>query len=230
MPDGEHLLYGSWRAGGLSNVYAQRVDGSGPAQRLSDSPLMQLPSGLTPDGSSVLFTQVSAQGYDLYMLRLDSGEAVPLLATPRDERNAVISPDMRWIAYESNSANAPGRLDVYVRPFPVTDDGGVWQVSAGGGTHPLWSRNGDELFYLSADGAMVAVPVETSGDRWIGSAPVRLFDGPYYIRTADLSRHYDVTADGQRFLMIRDTPTNSMPVRIVLVQNFAEELKARVPR
>jgi hypothetical protein len=119
---------------------------------------------------------------------------------------------------------------VYVRPFPVTDDGGVWQVSAGGGTHPLWSRNGDELFYLSADGAMVAVPVETSGDRWIGSAPVRLFDGPYYIRTADLSRHYDVTADGQRFLMIRDTPTNSMPVRIVLVQNFAEELKARVPR
>jgi len=230
MPDGEWLVYGSWGGGGLSNLYMQVADGTRQAARLSESPHMQLPSDVTTDGLAVLFTEVSARGRDLHLLRFDSGEDVAMLETARDERNAAVSPDRGWVAYESDTASAPGQMDVYVRPFPVTGDSGFWQVSAGGGTHPLWSRSGDELFYLDADGAMMSVPVETSGSRWISTTPIRLFSGPYHLREATLSRQYDVTSDGQRFLMIKDPPAGSTPARIVLVQGFAEELRGRVQR
>jgi hypothetical protein len=94
-----------------------------------------------------------------------------VLETPRHERSAVVSPDGEWMAYESDTAGAPGQMNVYVRRFPVQQDGGVWQVSADRGTHPLWSRKGEELFYLAGDGAMMAVPVTTSGDLWVRVKP-----------------------------------------------------------
>jgi hypothetical protein len=233
LPDGERLVFGSWRGGnGVSNLFQQTADGAGSVERLTESPYMQLPSGLTPDGSAVLFTVFGPPGGpDIRLARLAGSGMRPdeiVLATPRHERGAVISPDGRWMAYESDMPGAPGRIDIHVRRFPVQPDGTVWQVSSGGGTHPLWSRSGDELFYLSGDGAMMAARASTSGDRWTPATPARLFQGPYLIHTSENSRHYDVTADGKRFLMIRqDDPDRPRP--IVVVQGWAEELKRKVP-
>jgi eukaryotic-like serine/threonine-protein kinase len=253
-PDGERLIYGSWRGGGgVSNLYIQAADGTGQAERLSDSRHMHLPSAITADGSAVVFTVFGpAHGPDIRLLRLTRGGHQPtsgprgesreqngytpaqglpkeevVLDTPRSERGGVVSPDLKWLAYEADTADAPGRMDVYVRPFPVVAEGGVWKVSIGGGTQPLWSGKGDELFYLAADGSMMAARVDASGNRWIPTAPVKLFDGSYLVRTSDLGRQYDVTSDSRRFLMIkRQGPSAPRPV--VIVQNWAEELKRLV--
>lgn len=232
MPDGERLVFGSARAGtGVSNLYMQRADGTDAVERLTDSPHMQLPYSITPDGTAVLFTVFGpATGPDVQLIRLTGASSPrteePVLDTPRHERNATVSPDGRWLAYESDTAAATASMNVYVRRFPLNPDGGVWQVSTDGGTHPLWSRKGDELFYLASDGAMMAARVDTRGDRWIPGTPARLFKGPYVIHTSETGRHFDVTSDGRRFLMIREEPLTHRA--IILVQHWAEELKRQV--
>jgi serine/threonine-protein kinase len=226
MPDGERLVYGSWRGGGLSNLYIQAADGTGPAERLSESRHHQLPSGITADGAAVLFTEPSARGRGIRLLRLALRREESLLETPLDERNGMVSPDMKWLAYEADTAANPGQYQVYVRPFPNIGDG-VWQVSSAGGTHPLWSRKGDELFYAAAGGAMMAVPVAPHGIRWTPATPAKLFAGPYLLHTPDLGRQFDVTSDGRRFLMIKEG--TAAPRHIVMVQHWAEELKRLVP-
>ena len=118
-------------------------------------------------------------------------------------------------------------MNIHVRRFPVLPDGNVWQVSNGGGTHPLWSRSGDELFYLAADGAMMSVRVSVNADRWTPVTPTRLFHGRYLTHTSENSRHYDVSGDSKRFVMIKqDNPDRPRP--IVIVQGWAEELKRKV--
>jgi hypothetical protein len=107
---------------------------------------------------------------------------------------------------------------------------GRWQVSSGGGSRPLWSRNGRELFYLTPDGALMSVPVD-AGAAWSAGTAIRLFPGPYFAGAPDLTaRTYDVTADGKRFLMIRSTAAGDQRSEsLVVVQNWSEELKRRMP-
>jgi serine/threonine-protein kinase len=155
-------------------------------------------------------------------------QVAPLLKKPFNESNGVISPDGRWLAYESNSS---GQLEVYVRPFPSVD--GLWLVSAGGGgAQPLWARNGRELFYVAPDGGLMVVPVEPRGGVWQTMPPTRLFEGNRYaVSVAGYPGHsYDVAPDG-RFLMIKEggADSDTAPPQIVLVQHFDEELKRLVP-
>jgi serine/threonine-protein kinase len=153
---------------------------------------------------------------------------VPLLETRFDERNGVISPDGRWLAYESDSS---GQFEVYVRPFPNVEEG-QWQVSTAGGEHPLWARSGRELFYVAPDGALMAVRADTRGARWQASTPTKLLEGRYVVGGAGiLGRHYDASPDGQRFLLIKQAgaDTAAAPPQIVIVQNWFEELKRLVP-
>ncbi|HET9362790.1 MAG TPA: hypothetical protein VFO58_23735, partial [Vicinamibacterales bacterium] len=126
-------------------------------------------------------------------------------------------------------SNESGQDQIYVRPFPDVHGGGPWQVSSGGGTKPVWSRSGRELFFLDNNGAMTAAPVQTSPAFSAGNG-VRLFDAPYV--SAVQARSYDVSRDGQRFLMIKDAPAtsqnpNATPASIVVVLNWTEELKKR---
>jgi hypothetical protein len=132
-----------------------------------------------------------------------------------------VSPNGRYIAYQSNLSAVP---DVYVRPFPHVD-GGVWKVSRERGRCFLWARNGRELFYLDGSKTLMAVPVQTSGPTFSAGTPVKLFDAAKY---SDLypARNYDVSSDGQRFLMIKDGPDHD---RLVVVERWFEELKAPVP-
>jgi eukaryotic-like serine/threonine-protein kinase len=184
-----------------------------------------VPTSFSPDGKALIFTEVNSKtGTDLMQLRLDGApKAEPLIQTPFLEAAADISPDGRWIAYQSNES---GRPEVYVRPFPKVDGGRV-QISTGGGSKPAWSRNGRELYFLAPNTAMMVVPVQTSPTFTPGNAS-KLFDGPWFATTA--ARTYDVSPDGQRFLMIKDATADStlaLPINVVV--HWTEELKARVP-
>ena len=223
-PNGQQILFGSWRGGGFSNLFIQRLDNPS-ATRLTDSPDMQMPTTISPDGSRVVFN-VFSRGMD--MLQLDaSGVQFPpkvLIDTPLEERNGAISPNARWLAYEGESSTKPGQVDVYVRPFPDVERG-LWQVTTAGGAHPAWGPGGRELFYVAPDGALVAVPVEATETTWRNGSPAVLFRGPYLYRgDGSLGRDFDVAPDGTRFLMLKDTSAPG-PSHFVVVQNWTEALR-----
>src|SRR5262249_32752206 len=158
------------------------------------------PSAFSPDGTQVVLTELSpTTGEDVMALRLDTHQVFPLVQTPFDERNGVVSPNGRWLAYEANDS---GRVEIYVRPFPDADRG-HWQVSTNGGTQPLWAHSGQELFYFASDGALMRVAI-ANGPTWTAGAPAKLFDRGYNVSMGGLSyRNYDLAADGQHFLMIK---------------------------
>jgi serine/threonine-protein kinase len=166
------------------------------------------------------------------LLTLDGTRAVtPLLATPFAERNGDVSPDGRWLAYESNES---GQFEIYVRRFPDVE-AGKWQVSTGGGTRPLWARSGRELFYRAPDGAVLGARVEGEAARFRTSAPVKLVDGRYFAgESGGPGRTYHVAPDGTRFLMMKEASGASdaaaLAPTIVVVQHWVEELKRLVPR
>ncbi len=143
-----------------------------------------------------------------------------------------ISPDGQWLAYQSNES---GQAEVYVRPFPDADRG-RWQVSTSGGTRPAWARNGRELFYLDGSGLLTSVPLRITGPTFEAGSPVRILTARYYPGFTGLGldlRGYDVSPDGQRFLMIKDAPaeptSTTTAASMVVVLNWSEELKQRLP-
>ena len=236
-PDGAHIVFTSSRDGGAPNLYWQRADFTGVAERISTDDNPQNPNSISPDGQALILQVVNPNNaMDLSVLAMDtllsgkpaSGkiQAQRLLHTPAFEAAGEISPDGRWIAYYSNSST---RNEVYVRAFPNVESGGQLQISTAGGTRPAWSRNGRELFYLDANGAMTVVPVQTSPTFSAGK-PRKLFDAAWW--TGQSGRTYDVSADGQRFLAIKDPSSNAenAPAQtFTVVLNWVEELKQKLP-
>ena len=226
-PNGRQLFFSSERTG-ARNLFAQSADGTGAVTRLTESPHAQFPTSVSPDGTRLVFMEVATTSGDVLQLRLDSTHAVtPLVQTSFSERNGEVSPDGRWLAYDADDS---GRFEVYVRPFPDVSSG-HWPVSTDGGTRPLWARNGRELFYLTATGALMRVGVGR-GPAWLATAPTKLFDGPYGVEAYHSGRTYDVSPDGKRFLMIKNDDGIIDPnatTSMVVVLNWLEELKQRVP-
>jgi serine/threonine-protein kinase len=208
----------------FGGILARAANGTGAVENLIDGPNVRNPSSVSPDGKWLVFSESTPSGIDVAMLSLDADRRVQvLLKTPFDEQNGEVSPDGKWLAYQSNES---GANEVYVRPFPDVDRG-RWQISSGGGTRPVWSRNGTELFYYVESGKMMAVPIATtSGSAFtLGNATV-LFEGSYLATGGD--RNYDVAIDGKRFLMVKQTGTADESPRIVVVEHWFEELKRRV--
>jgi Tol biopolymer transport system component len=134
-------------------------------------------------------------GYDIWVLQLSEHKAEPFLRTPFNESVPTFSPDGHWLAYISDES---GRYEVYVQPYP--GPGGKYQISTEGGTEPVWNRNGRELFYRSGD-KMMAAEINTRGSFSAGKPKV-LFAGQYQPSQNPVpSANYDVSSDGQRFLM-----------------------------
>jgi Tol biopolymer transport system component len=238
-PDGKTVIYASSKLPGPRaprSLFRRPSDGTGVVEQLTQGAVAQFPSSVTPDGTALIFreetpppTVGTSPGWDLVLLPLQGERRPrPLLQTPFSELNAEVSPDGRWLAYESNES---GRDEIYVRPFPNVD-GGKWPVSTNGGTQPLWARNGQELFYESM-GALMRVPVKV-GSTFEADTPRKLFDAPYLFHPLEggLGRMYDVWVDGQRFLMVKESSgADERPPspRIILVQNWFDELKRLVP-
>jgi serine/threonine-protein kinase len=233
-PDGRSLLFASGGVVGSGagiNVFRQAADGSGSPEQLTRSADGFVPYSVAPDSSRVVLRAGTAT-YDLAVMLLGEGHRTePLIRTPYSELNAEISPDGRWLAYESNES---GEREIYVRPFPNVD-GGRWQVSTAGGTRPLWARSGRELFYLAisgTDATVMSVPVERSAG-WSAGTPAKLFSGRFYFTSQGPGegRTYDVSPDGQRFLMIQDRQPDPVEAaqNFTFVEHFDEELKRLVP-
>ena len=149
------------------------------------------------------------------------------MQTTFSEDNPEISPDGHWLAYQSNES---GQFQISVRPFPNVDSG-HWTISTNGVTRPLWARSGKELFYLDGANAMTAVSVHTA-PTFSADNPTKLFDGRGQYLAGPPGRTYDVSLDGQKFLMIKNNTVGdqtSTPAGVVVVLNWTEELKTRVP-
>jgi Tol biopolymer transport system component len=231
LPDGRRIIHSSGAAPtqskGMGALFRRPADGSGIAERVTDDdslPILQA-SSLSPDGNRLVAWSVA--GSDLMLITLNERRVQPLLTTPLTVRNAEVSRDGRWLAYDA--AASGGERQVYVRPFPDVNDG-QWLVSTDGGSQPAWARDGQELFYVASDGGLRSVRVSRNAT-WVAGTPQRLLDGRdyYFGAIADAGRTYDVARDG-RFLMIKDAAPDAVaPSSIVVVRNWFEELKRQVP-
>jgi Tol biopolymer transport system component len=225
-PDSKRIIFASDRTG-VTNLYRQAADNTGTVERLLQSPNIQWPYSVSPDGTRLVFEE-QRPSPDLMILTLDKEHKIlPLVQSQvYIERDAEISPDGHWMAYQSNES---GQFQIYVRPFPDVNSG-RWQVSTMGGTQPLWARSGQELFYVSPDGALMRVPVER-GQSWQAGTPTKLFDNNYaWALPGFLARSYEISADGKRFLAIKlGSQQTGGPTNLIVVQNWFEELKRKAP-
>jgi serine/threonine-protein kinase len=206
-------------------LFWQRVDGAAQAERLTTaSSPNRNPWAFTPDAKLLLFTQANPNSdIDLYLLSMEPGyHPKPLLHERFHEGSPALSPDGRWIAYRSDET---GRLEIYVRPFPNVDEG-KWPITTDGGSAPVWAPSGRELFYQNNE-LMMVVPIETDPTFTYGKPQV-LFSWSYTLNY----RNFDISPDGQRFLMLKDVTEPLAPSardEITVVLNWAEELKRLVP-
>jgi Tol biopolymer transport system component len=215
-PDGKQVAFNSTRE--PPGIYVQSLDAPGSARLVLRRGLSsQAPAAWSPDGRTLVFMDFNPRtGSDLWTLTLD-GKAAPLLATSAQERDPRLSPDGRWLAYQSNTA---GRDDVYVASFPSLAT--TQLVSIEGGTSPRWA-GAREIVYRRGR-QVVSVPVTPSEKLTLGR-PTVLFE------LDDASSQYDVAPDGRMFLMLRrDFPgAGAVPGQVNLVLNVFEALKRRVP-
>jgi Tol biopolymer transport system component len=226
-PDSRRLIFTSERAG-VRNLFWQAADGAGAVERLTESPDTQYPTGVLPDGRRLIFTDESpTAANDVMAIELDATRRVtPLVQSPFNEQNGTVSPDGRWLAYEANDS---GRFEIYVRPFPEVNSG-RWQVSTTGGTRPIWARSGQELVYVSPTGALMGVGVARRPS-WAATTPTLVVKEGYFTNLNWWGRSYDISPDGQRFLMIKEGGADgtAAPASIIVVQHWVEELKRLVP-
>jgi eukaryotic-like serine/threonine-protein kinase len=222
-PDGKRIAFRSNKEGS-SNLFWQLADGSGGLERLTTGQSTQNLTSWSADGQLLAFFENSpTMQRDIWVLRLSDRKAQPFLQTSFNEGAPSFSPDGRWLAYLSNES---GRPEIYVQPYP--GPGGKWQISTDGGTEPVWNRNGRELFYRSGN-KMMAVQVTTQPG-FIAGKPTMLFEKEYAKSEFPATGiAYDVSADGQRFLMVKEPDQNTAVAQINVVLNWFEELKRRVP-
>ncbi len=230
-PDGKRLAFATLDREGAANIYWQAADSSGTPELLTKVSNSDIgPMSFFPDGKQLLLTESSLPSH-ISLLELKGGAAPKHLfeSSAFNETNPQISPDGRWLAYQSNES---GTDEIFVRPYPNVD-AGRWQISSGSGICPVWNSNGRELFYYSSPGTMMAVPVETGSSFKAGTPHVAfkveysfpIAPGPQYPITP-----YSVTPDGRRFLMIKEAAASGgVAPQINIVLNWFEELKQRVP-
>ncbi len=229
-PDASRIVFRSTRDG-RSNLFWKPADpwnaglslAAGAEEQITNSEHFGGVSSVSSEGKLAFYSENHpTNGHDIWVVALE-GERKPtlFLQTRFDELVPRISPDGRWVAYVSNES---GRYEVYVRPFPT--DGGKWQISTEGGVEPLWARGGRELFYRNGDKVM-ALDITTESSFQAG-VPRLVFEGSYVRHGGPPEVNFDVTSDGQRFLMLKATEQQPQSeIRVVL--NWFEELKEQVP-
>jgi Tol biopolymer transport system component/tRNA A-37 threonylcarbamoyl transferase component Bud32 len=222
-PDGAHISFPSNRTGAWE-LYVMPADRSGPAEPISATELNAsngLPHTWTRDGAWIVFDmQVEAADRDILAIPMGGDRTPqPIVSQPQRQRNASVSPDGRWLAYVSNES---GNDEVYVRPFP--GPGGVWKVSTNGGRAPAWVSDRELVFSRLSD--MMELAILEFGTAVRVTERRELFDrGPYYAGGGG-AVHYDLSRDGQQFVMLAERGGEG-PVAPVVVLNWFEEIKRR---
>ncbi len=227
-PDGLRIAYSAAGSRDDSNniLVWKAADGSGTREQIAVSSRQIFPTAFLPDATGILvYGDLPSSSFndDIAIVPLDgSGQITTLLDSTAFEAMPEISPDGEWLAYVSNES---GDDEVYVQPYPDVG-AGRWQISTDGGTEPLWARNGEELFFRR-DGAVIAVRIQTDPAFSVGNPEV-IVEGPY-LQGILGGRSYDISLDGEQFLMLATITDASAAPQIVIVQNWVEELKRLVP-
>jgi serine/threonine-protein kinase len=225
-PDGRRLTFRSWKTGTMT-MWWMPADRSSPPELLTNIGSMQSPESWSPNGKTLAFTQMDdpQSGSDIYTLSLD-GDKRPraLLRTKFSEGSPKFSPNGAWLAYSTNESGQP---EVWAMAFPA---GERIHISTNGGTDPLWRHDGRQLYYRLGDQMMV---VDVSyGPSLKASKPRVLWRGNYLAGAGSscgmagpTSANYDVTPDGERFLMIEDASSTAESERLRVISNWSVGLK-----
>jgi Tol biopolymer transport system component len=227
-PDSRTIVY---RTGSPQNLFRRETSGAGGEERLISSPNTQYPTDWSQDGKLILYTEVASDTKrDIWVIPVtpdgklvDGAKPRPYVRTPANEFYARFSPGRspRWVAYISDES---GRDEVYVQTFPEAH--GKWQISSGGGDDPLWGASDQELFYRTPDRGVVAVSLRLTSESVEVQGRRELFRLPSTIEK--VSRPFEVTADGQRFL-VRAAPEQASRSLTMIVSWPAFLKKASTP-
>jgi serine/threonine-protein kinase len=228
-PDGRYIVYGS-----LSGLSWTRADGAGKPQLLIRTKNSVFPWSFTPNGKRLAYHEMDLKtSFDLWTVPLENdgaglraGKPEVFLQTPADERVPSFSPDGKWLAYASSES---GSFQVYVRAFP--DTGAKWQISIDGGTYPMWSRSGRELFFESFDNRIMAAGYMVQRDSFVADKP-RLWSEKTLGNTVITSKNVDLAPDGKRVVALM--PAEGLETRqpqhhVIFLENFFDELRRRAP-
>ena len=236
--DGKRIAFMSDREG-AQQIFWKLADGSGESERLTQhaptdtADILNIPYSFSPDGRLLASAKVApSTGAEFWMVRVGDPSPGPgqdrkserFLQTRAADGGPQLSPDGHWLAYASEESR---RREIYVQSYP--GPGGKWQISTDGGNEPQWNPNGRELFYRSGN-KMMAVDIRTQ-DGFAAGKPRQLFEGNYLPAAGGYVRpNYDVSHDGQRFLMLKMVEQEEAPLtQINVVLNWFEDLKRLVP-
>ena len=224
-PDGGHIAYYAQVPGTSGAMYWTRSDGAGETVRLAEKPLAH-PDAFSPDGKWLVYHVHGGGEVSVWTLPVDAsdpehpkpGQPQAFLQGPSTQEYAAYSPDGRWLAYKSSES---GRDEVYVRPFP--GPGGKWLISSGGGTYPLWSRSGHELFYLGSDQRIQVTDYTVKGDSFVAGKP-RQWSAAQLALSPSL---FDLMPDGKRMVMAlpQEADAGKPNGHVTMMLNFFDELR-----
>jgi Tol biopolymer transport system component len=229
--DGRSVIFGSGPGStGPGDLYRRAADGTGTLERLGDTVEREAPQMALPDGRLLVRSMTADSTRGRLMLWPPAPGSTPTPVFAADvpaQASGEVSPDGRWIAYQSWEGGT--RDEIHVRPFPATGEG-HWQISSNGGTRPMWSRSGRELFYVVASpDRLMRVEVQPAGlgQAFTYAPPTPLLDISRY-GIGLVGRAFDIAPDGQRFLMVSPIAADDAAVSITVVAHWIEELKERV--
>ena len=212
-PDGRQIVYASFQGTGTTDLFLKPLNGTNDGELLLRTDRNKRPADWSADGRLLLYYSVEVDGPDIWALPMDPpGEPFPVTESKFAEWRAQLSPDSKWIAYESNESD---RVEVWIRAFRGNRQ---WQVSNGGGSMPRWRGDGRELYYLAADGQLMAVPLpaDEPGEELKVGVPAPLFSLPISQYSSIENRDgysYAVAPDGNGFIVI---VTDDAPLIVTL--------------
>jgi Tol biopolymer transport system component len=236
-PDGKHIVF-RFSSANESGLIWIRADGAGEAKRVLETKNSVFPYSFFPDGQRLAYNEFDPDsGYDLWTLSLDvsdpdhpkPGKPEPFLRTPANERHPAVSPDGRWVAYESDES---GSNEGYVRPFSMLPggSGGKSQISSLGGQMPIWSRNGQELFFENLENRIMVTDYEGKNESFVPGKPHLWSD--QQLHDINGVMNYDLWPDGTRFAIFPELKAPAEEkgnIHVTFLLNFFDELRRRAP-
>jgi serine/threonine-protein kinase len=224
--DGKYVYYTSIKPvsnGDETTVFRRPADGSREAESLLTLSGRQYLKGILPDGETVVLdSNLQTINASINKVLLKPGsQIVPVISHTFNERAAALSPDGRWLAYQSSES---GRNEIYARD--LSQAGGRWSISTAGGQEPRWSADGRELYYRN-NGVMMVAPIDTHAGFQAGT-PKTLFNEVYDLRS-NSGETYDVDPRSGRFLLIRPAKEDVSSAQVRIVVNWFSELRKLAP-